>query len=134
MINLFGERDKPTVLLLNNNRRETGAFAGFISSGEFEILTGNGGERGVRAAETARPGVIVLDCELSGSKGWETLSALKNNKKTAGIPVLMRAARGSQEAVNRALAGGARGFLTRGDTGKVVAAKLERRLRRAARV
>ena len=131
MINFFNDR-KPKVLLLNNNRRETGAFAGFISGEQFEILTADRGASGVRAALKVHPGVIVLDCELPGNSGWETLSALKNNKKTADIPVLMRTARGSQACADKALSGGAQGYLTRRDRDVVVASKLTRRLERRA--
>jgi DNA-binding response OmpR family regulator len=131
MINFFSGR-KPKVLLLNNNRRETGAFAGFISGSEFEILTAGRGDTGVSAALRERPSVIVLDCELPGNSGWETLSALKNNKRTAAIPVLVRAARGSQACADKALAGGAQGYLTKNDRGAVVASKLSRRLGRGA--
>lgn len=132
-MNFFSDR-KPKVLLLNNNRRETGAFAGFISGSEFEVLTAGRGVMGVKAAMEQRPGVIVLDCELPGNSGWETLSALKNNKQTAGIPVLMRTARGSQACADKALAGGAQGYLTKGDRDVVVASKLTRRLGRSARL
>ena len=132
MLKLFGGR-KPRVLLLNNNRKEIGAFAGFVSDGEFEVLTAARGDLGVKAAERIRPGLIVLDCELPGNSGWETLSALKNNKKTSAIPVLMRAARGSQACADKALSCGAQGYLTGRDRATVVAAKITRRLGRAAR-
>lgn len=132
MINFFN-RGKPRVLLLNNNRRESGAFAGFLTDGEYEILTAGSGDTGVRAAEKTLPNIIVLDCEASGKACWKTLSALKNNKKTADIPVLMRAARGSQASACKALSGGAQGCLARSDKSEVVAAKIARRLGRASR-
>jgi len=47
------------------------------------------GEEGLRSAEEKSPDVIILDLMMPGMSGFEVAGALKDNPRTAGIPILV---------------------------------------------
>jgi signal transduction histidine kinase/CheY-like chemotaxis protein len=72
--------DDPDVLALMTSR---------LSQTEFSVVTAQGGEEGLRLAETLRPDVITLDVLMPGLDGWEVLRRLKANPALAHVPVIM---------------------------------------------
>lgn len=51
----------------------------------------------IRFLETNRPDLVLLDIHMAGLDGFETLSALKGNQRTADFPKLMTGARWHHE-------------------------------------
>ena len=71
---------------------------------------------GIAIAATARecqPDVIVLDIKMPGVDGFETLQALQGSDSTRDIPVAMLTAMSDMSAIERAIEGGATGYLTK---------------------
>lgn len=56
--------------------------------GTFEACSVNGGREALEVAESWQPDVILLDVMMPGMDGPTTLSNLKENPKTSGIPVI----------------------------------------------
>jgi len=73
----------------------------FIEEGLVAILKRNGyttlsvksGDECLDILKTTTPDIIVLDILMEPMDGWETLSHIKANPATAGIPVLMFSAK-----------------------------------------
>ncbi|MFA6363825.1 response regulator [Methanoregula sp.] len=73
----------------------------FIEEGLVAILKRNGyttlsvksGDECLDILKTTTPDIIILDILMEPMDGWETLSHLKANPATAGIPVLMFSAK-----------------------------------------
>lgn len=54
----------------------------------FKTLQAKSGERALQIAEKALPDLILLDIQMPGLNGYETIKKLKENKKTREIPVI----------------------------------------------
>jgi putative two-component system response regulator len=60
----------------------------------YKTKIANNGERALKiAAAQPQPDLILLDIMMPGIDGWETLTRLKRDPATAGIPVVIFTAR-----------------------------------------
>lgn len=85
---------------------------------QFEVLTAQSGAAGIAAAREHRPDVIVLDVLMPGMDGWQVLKALKEDPRTAAIPVVMQSMLEEREI---GLEKGADDYLTKPvESGKLV--------------
>jgi PAS domain S-box-containing protein len=82
----------------------------------FRLETAGSGADAVQKAKDLRPDLVLLDMELLGRSGWETLHELKTSPDTRSIPVIiasaaderkMGAALGAAESLTKPLSGGA---------------------------
>ena len=60
----------------------------------FSVATATRGEDGLKLVGQKRPDLILLDLMLPGLAGLEVCRQLKNDPKTAGIPIIMVTAKG----------------------------------------
>ena len=61
--------------------------------GGWEMLQAGTGEEGIAKAEMENPDAILLDLMMPDVDGRTTLKRLKDNSKTAGIPVVLLTAK-----------------------------------------
>jgi len=83
------EPSAPLVLIASPHtsvRNETGRL---IEHAGFEIARAASGADALQKASKLHPHLIVLDIEISGKSGWETLHELKMSPETLGIPVII---------------------------------------------
>ncbi len=82
----------------------------------FRVETAGSSADAVHKAKDLRPDLVLLDMELLGRSGWETLHELKTSPDTRAIPVIiasatderkMGAALGAAESLTKPLTGGA---------------------------
>ena len=66
-----------------------------------EVFVANDGSRGYATAQRQAPDVIVLDLMMPVMDGFSTLAALRNDERTATIPVVILSALGSAEVKQR---------------------------------
>ena len=55
----------------------------------FEIAAAASGADALQKAGKLRPALILLDIEIAGKSGWETLHDLKISSETSTIPVII---------------------------------------------
>jgi two-component system alkaline phosphatase synthesis response regulator PhoP len=60
-----------------------------------------------------RPDVILLDWMMPEMDGFEACSKLKSDPNTSGIPVIFLTAKSQESEINRGLALGACGYITK---------------------
>jgi CheY-like chemotaxis protein len=60
-----------------------------------------------------RPDLILLDVMMPGINGYEALEALRASEATRTLPVVMLTALAQRSDVERAIAGGVDGYLTK---------------------
>ena len=58
-------------------------------TGRYQVLTALNGKKGLSMAGWDKPDLILLDIMMPGIDGFEVLKRLKDNEKTASIPVIM---------------------------------------------
>jgi DNA-binding response OmpR family regulator len=68
----------------------------------YNVLTALNGRDGLETATKHKPDIILLDIMMPEMDGYKVANRLKNNSKTAGIPIIMLTAVGFQ--LNKQLA------------------------------
>ena len=79
----------------------------------IDVLTAADGEEALRIARAERLDLILLDVVMPKLHGFEVLTALKQDKTTAHIPVLVLSNLGQERDVAQAKALGAVAFLVK---------------------
>jgi signal transduction histidine kinase/DNA-binding response OmpR family regulator len=60
-----------------------------LGQADFRFIEASGGQEGLRKAHEASPDIIVLDLAMPDLSGFEVLRKLKQDARTAGIPVIV---------------------------------------------
>jgi len=67
----------------------------FLETRGFKVETASNGIAALEALKSIRPDLIVTDLQMPKLSGYQLIDALKANAETAGIPVVILAARPS---------------------------------------
>ena len=97
------------------------------------LLTASNGKRGVELARAHRPDVILMDNNMPVLTGGEAQVMLRNDPRTADIPVIAISANAMPDAVSRGLAAGFFRYLTKPVDLRALAEALDSALALAAR-
>ncbi|HEU4513906.1 MAG TPA: response regulator [Nocardioidaceae bacterium] len=79
----------------------------------FEVTTAGDGESAVALAAELRPHVITLDVMMPRLNGFETVSRLRQDPRTAAIPVVMVTGRAQSGDLERGEEVGVEAYLTK---------------------
>lgn len=79
----------------------------------YEVIEAVDGQEGIEKAEAENPNLIIMDLGLPGINGIEATVRLKQNPKTAHIPVIALTAWQEQDYKDKALQAGMAGFLSK---------------------
>jgi PAS domain S-box-containing protein len=77
------------------------------------LITSLEGRLGLQLAQQHRPDLILLDVHMPDLSGYEVLELLRDDVRTASIPVVMLSADASHEQIQRFRDAGARDYLTK---------------------
>lgn len=100
----------PSILIIEDDANFAKTLARICNEKGFRYIATATGEEGIELAKKYKPKGILLDINLPGINGWETLEALKSSTETRHIPVhVITALDETLEAYNK----GAIGFLTK---------------------
>lgn len=80
---------------------------------DIRLLMASDGKAGVELARTALPDVILLDINLPGINGFETLKMLRDDPLTASIPALAISANAMQSDIKKGQEAGFMRYLTK---------------------
>jgi signal transduction histidine kinase/CheY-like chemotaxis protein len=80
---------------------------------QVRLLPAMQGELGLELARQHRPDVILLDLHLPDMGGKDVLERLRSDPVTSGIPVFILSADATHGQIERLLANGAQGYLTK---------------------
>jgi PAS domain S-box-containing protein len=83
------ERTAPLVLAASPYAAFRDEASTSLEQGGFEAATAASGADALHKAGKLRPNLILLDIEISGKSGWETLHDLKTSPGTSTIPVII---------------------------------------------
>ncbi len=96
----------------------------------FRVKCAESGEKAVKSTWHERPDLIVLDLMLPGIDGLEVARRLKQDQKTAGIPIVMLSAKGEEADIVTGLELGADDYITKPFSPRVLIARIKAVLRR----
>jgi two-component system cell cycle response regulator len=84
-----------------------------LSSEYYEVLTAMNGEEALRKVAEESPDIVLLDVMMPGMDGFEVCAKIKENAKSAHIPVIMVTALTDVQDKVRGLESGADDFLSK---------------------
>jgi two-component system alkaline phosphatase synthesis response regulator PhoP len=102
----------------------------YLARDGYEIFACETGEQAIDIVRTESPDLIVLDLMLPGINGLDVCKKLKANRKTESISIVMLTAKGEDADVVTGLELGADDYVTKPFSGKVLAARVRRILKR----
>jgi len=84
-----------SVLVCDENPETRGALAESLRQNGYSVLEVTSGDEAVAVAQQTPVQAILLDMSLPSLRGWETLHLLRDDLKTASIPVVVLSAFGA---------------------------------------
>ncbi len=97
----------------------------------YQVQAVASGEDGLNAAQADPPHLVLLDLMLPGIDGLEVCRTLKEDPRTAHVPIIMVTARGEEADVVRGLDIGADDYIVKPFSPRIVLARLRAVLRRS---
>jgi signal transduction histidine kinase/DNA-binding response OmpR family regulator len=80
---------RPRLLVIDDDRTVHALLDEDLASHGYAIVNAYSGEEGLRAAVNGTPDVIVLDLMMPNMSGFEVADALKDDPRTANIPIVV---------------------------------------------
>jgi two-component system phosphate regulon response regulator PhoB len=118
---IFVVDDEPDILeLVHYNLTQHG----------YDVACSLSGEEGLAQMRSRLPDLVLLDVMLPGMDGLEVCRALKQDRRTADIPVIMLTARSEEADIVAGLELGADDYLTKPFSPRVLLARIKAVLRR----
>ena len=87
----------PRALLIDDSMLIRHTVGRFLEARGFSVETATDGLAALEALKIVRPDIIFTDLKMPRLDGYALIDALKSNPETAGIPVLVLAARPPSE-------------------------------------
>ena len=117
---LIVEDEKDIIKMLDYNLKKEG----------FKRVSTRDGEDAVDLVNKERPDLIILDLMLPGMDGFEVCKTLKNESKTAAIPIIMLTAKSQESDKIVGLELGADDYMTKPFSPRELIARIKAVLRR----
>ncbi len=102
-----------------------------LSKEGYRVTSADSGEEGLKAVESQRPDLVVLDLMLPGVDGLEVCRRMKKDPATANIPIIMLTAKGEESDIVAGLEMGADDYVTKPFNLKVFVTRIRAVLRRS---
>ncbi len=101
----------PTILIVDDEKNTREGLKQFLESQDYEVLTANDGQDGLRQFLEEKPDLVLADIRMPGIDGVQLLAKIKS--QNASIPVILLTAYGSVEDAVKAMKNGAFYYLTK---------------------
>jgi two-component system cell cycle response regulator DivK len=119
---MLGER----VLIVEDNEKNMKLFRDVLQATGYSTLEATTGEEAVELSLSQAPALVLMDVQLPGIDGVEALERLRQNERTASIPVLALTAQAMSGDRERFLEAGFDGYLAKPvDVGELIEAVRE---------
>jgi two-component system, cell cycle response regulator DivK len=77
-----------TILLVEDNEMNRDMLSRRLERAGYRVILAVDGPRGIAAARTEAPDLVLMDMSLPEIDGWEATRHLKQDPATSGIPVI----------------------------------------------
>jgi DNA-binding response OmpR family regulator len=127
----------PRVLVVDDQEEIREMTALVLSGAGYDVQSAAGGEEALRRARREPFDLVLLDINMPGMGGWETLRLLREDEELEGLPVAMFSVKGEVRDKTAGLQYGATDYITKPFAVDDLVARVARLLashpRRAAR-
>jgi two-component system cell cycle response regulator DivK len=101
------------ILVIEDNPSNFKLFEMILKSSGYEVLWAKNGQEGLAFALEGQSALILLDVSLPVIDGFEVARRLKADERTARTPIIVVSAQAMQEDIQRAMALGVEGYITK---------------------
>jgi len=99
------------ILVVEDNERNLKLLRDVLEYAGYDVRVARTGEDGVTLAVKEPPDLVLMDLQLPGIDGMEALRRLRENPRTADIPVVAVTAQAMKQDRERALDAGFNGYV-----------------------
>ncbi|MDR1050122.1 MAG: response regulator [Deltaproteobacteria bacterium] len=110
---MTAERNQPPRILVVDDNLSNLAYIGAQISDGHEVMLAKSGPQALLMAAKKPPDLILLDVDMPGMDGFETMGRLRDNAALSRVPVIYLTASHDPETELRALDSGAKDFVTK---------------------
>ena len=121
--------DHDTVILIVEDNDDLRIYFKNFLSTHYRVLTAKNGTQGLEIALEVIPNIIITDIMMPGIDGLELTEAIKSNKKTSFIPVIILTAMSESDYQKQGLMKGADSFLVKPIDEYILMAQIQNILR-----
>jgi CheY-like chemotaxis protein len=105
------ERERPLVLIVEDHLELRQLYAQQFSMSGFDVIEAGNGADAIAHTTSHAPDVVLMDLSLPVLDGWEATRRLKNDARTAHIPVVALTAHDGSGELQRATRAGCDWFV-----------------------
>ncbi|MFM7577393.1 MAG: response regulator transcription factor [Microcystaceae cyanobacterium] len=102
-----------TALVIEDSATERSIISDFCEKLKIQVVIAVSGEEGLKALETLKPDVIILDVVLPGLSGFEICRKIKEMDHTKTIPIVLCSTKGTEMDKFWGKRQGADGYITK---------------------
>jgi DNA-binding response OmpR family regulator len=99
--------NEPTLLVVEDDAEMRGFLKKVLATEGMSVLTAATGDDGIQQAITNKPDLILLDLRMPAPDGVAVCKAIRTNKKTEHIPILVITGSTSREEIEGSMTAGA---------------------------
>ena len=99
------------ILVVEDNDRNLKLLRDVLEYAGYDVRAARTAEEGITLAVNQPPHLVLMDLQLPGIDGTEALRRLRENPRTADIPVVAVTAQAMKQDRERALAAGFSGYV-----------------------
>ena len=99
------------ILIIEDDTFFRGLISKKLLAEDFGVLQAQDGQSGLEQVKTGKPDLVVLDLLLPNVDGFEILTNVKNDPKTASVPVIVLSNLGQAEDIEKGMKLGASDYL-----------------------
>lgn len=119
----------PKILIVNHDPATIRVLRYFLEKEDYDVRASSNGPDGLQKAVEEKPDLVLLDILLAGMDGYQVLSRLKKNPRTARIPVFVMSVLAQEADILKAIDAGAADYFTKPFSPHIIIAKIRRALR-----
>ena len=101
------------ILIADDEPNIVTALEFLLQRGGYEVLIARDGDEALKALESARPDLVLLDIMMPVKSGYEICKRIRERPEWAHIKVVMLSAKGRDAEVNKGMAMGADLYVTK---------------------
>ncbi len=117
--------NKKKVLLVDDSNTVLLMEKMILQKGPYELVTARDGVEAVAMAKFEQPDVILLDVMMPNLDGLAACAAIRNDHRTAHIPIVMVTTRSEEHNIETAFRNGATDYVTKPINGLELLTKLQ---------
>ena len=104
---------KQVILIIEDDLDVAEMLDAYFRVQGYEVLTANWGEDGVKTCSAKHPALVILDIRLPDIDGYEVAKRLRDNRRTADIPIIFLTEKRSRSERLQGLELGADDYITK---------------------